>query len=688
MNTKNIFYSSSANANFFPDNTRSDFQCLIDEQRFNYLGSDHIKAAVKNVVFQNKFSTFHTTNFQPDIVIIQDYGKNFRFGRPSYKYEGIYTRGEVDIGSGLDYYLFEIGSFGEGKNFSRRNFTDVKLVCRTVNSPFKEDLTSITIHNIYLHDESIESVKELIAYLNRVYSSIEFDLEQENSETQEYKQRDTSKLFRSYNNGHSLFYDKRSHGLDVLLSYDLCKILGYDEHDLKCYDSPNLRTLVHTVLLEQKIDNSKTYKLEDLKHFTSNSYSNTTLDSPFPTNPRFMKIFDDNLLRLTNSVKSGRKINLTINKPNIIGLRTSLNMPDIFKSGYDTQIEFFNVRDHPEGIQIHEVKNPIFFDTTLEKLANPEFKFIDVETGKTPNFTLGVPTYIQVLTKTSPMSKRFNLFLDSSDKISKALFPSNTPYDFTIRLPERVEFGKHWEVTLKNLFTGNDFFNLFEDTCTFKAEKWRTNGPLDLSGLTPIDNDDLLMKNKKFEVKNGRYKNIEQLCNYIETMLKKEGFSVRMSIKNGKLHIKSTEEVSIQEHSKRFTIRRFQLKFSPHLAIILGMQKTLDREYKVLLDRDFVGDYKPQISLLAPVTFLVHCDVVQNCIFGTENVQILRVISSNFNSQEKIKSFSFYQDEFVDLAVKEFSTIRLRISDNTGNLIKSTQSHPTRCQIQFLKKDI
>ena len=118
------------------------------------------------------------------------------------------------------------------------------------------------------------------------------------------------------------------------------------------------------------------------------------------------------------------------------------------------------------------------------------------------------------------------------------------------------------------------------------------------------------------------------------------------------------------------------------------MQRTLDREFKISIEnREFSADFKTQISLLAPVNFLVHCDIVQNCIFGTESIQILRVISSNFNPQENIKSFSFYQDEFVDLAVKEFSTIRIQISDNTGNIIKSTQSQPTRCQIHFHKKE-
>ena len=78
--------------------------------------------------------------------------------------------------------------------------------------------------------------------------------------------------------------------------------------------------------------------------------------------------------------------------------------------------------------------------------------------------------------------------------------------------------------------------------------------------------------------------------------------------------------------------------------------------------------------------------MVSETIYGTETIKLLRMVTSNFDKEDKIKTFSFYQDEFADLAVKEFSTIKIQITDNTGNLIKSTRSYPTRCQIQFVKK--
>ena len=40
----------------------------------------------------------------------------------------------------------------------------------------------------------------------------------------------------------------------------------------------------------------------------------------------------------------------------------------------------------------------------------------------------------------------------------------------------------------------------------------------------------------------------------------------------------------------------------------------------------------------------------------------------------------------MDLNVKEFSTMRIQLVDATGNLIKSGNHIPTRCQVEFVKK--
>ena len=124
--TKSIFYASNSYSAKFSNNTRSSFKCQIDPNEFDYFKHDDISAAIKSITFQNSFNTYKAKNDSPNLILIQ----NFINEEPLLKYEGKYAiPHNIDIKSGLDYYIFASGEklFAEGKNFSNRNFTDVKI---------------------------------------------------------------------------------------------------------------------------------------------------------------------------------------------------------------------------------------------------------------------------------------------------------------------------------------------------------------------------------------------------------------------------------------------------------------------------------------------------------------------------------------------------------------------------------
>ena len=78
-----------------------------------------------------------------------------------------------------------------------------------------------------------------------------------------------------------------------------------------------------------------------------------------------------------------------------------------------------------------------------------------ITSNETPDLAYGSPTYIQVVIRKSEMDKHFNIFLDSTCKKSKHLYPTNTCIDFTIELPQSLKFNQHWEITLNTLFVPN-----------------------------------------------------------------------------------------------------------------------------------------------------------------------------------------------------------------------------------------
>ena len=126
---------------------------------------------------------------------------------------------------------------------------------------------------------------------------------------------------------------------------------------------------------------------------------------------------------------------------------------------------------------------------------------------------------------------------------------------------------------------------------------------------------------------------------------------------------------------------------SPALANILGFDRTNEHDFVIPFEikRSCSATYSPNIELLIPRNFMILCDVVSESVFGSKSIKILKLLSTNFEIERDIINFQFHQEEFVDIAIKEFASIRIQIVDTTGDLIKSIQKYPTRCQIQFMK---
>ena len=132
----------------------------------------------------------------------------------------------------------------------------------------------------------------------------------------------------------------------------------------------------------------------------------------------------------------------------------------------------------------------------------------------------------------------------------------------------------------------------------------------------------------------------------------------------------------------------YDVILSPSLSNILGFDTTSMKEHKLNFEKRNIREstFSPNIYMLIPTNFIIMCNIVGNSVFGGVPAKILKIISSNFQPDHEIINFSFYQDELVDLDIKEFSSIQIKIVDTTGSPIKLAQSFPTRCQIQFIKK--
>ena len=687
-NNKNIYYTSNSFQTDYPENSRSSFLNRIDEHKFHYINKQNIKIGLKEITFENTYNTFKTKYGNPNMIIIQDnYGEKI-----NPLFEKIHPgpeSPEIDIKSGLDYYILsdQKPPYGICNLKTPHSFTDVQI-SGFFPSVIRDDqhVIRFIVHNIYFHDIPLESDKELIAYLNHVFHNIEFNVPSvPPSRPEGFKlDREKKTLFDVDKYGVVTFWDKRHMGLDIFLSNELCKILGFTKDLLVQDNNETLQGLLFSNFAEKKIENirreidwvfSLLYKPEDLRTFTTDTNVKDILDTKWDNDHGYFRISQDGNIRdsYLNKVISTNKVDLEQVKPVLLGLRTSLSKPDIFKNCmYDTQIEFLNVKDMSSGIQIFRVQQPTLHDTSIEKISNVEFELIDIDTGTRPNFSIGTPTFLQfhVNDKIS-MSHRFNLFLDSSDKLSQTYFPTNNSSDFCIKLPERLEFNKTWEIALKNIFIGNDLFNIYSESCWFSFNII-TEKTIDANADTRIFLDD------------GLFKTTKELCEYIQSIFEQKKLKLKISVRNKSNRVKIICE---EEKKARSGYYKYIMKISPMLANILGFDRSNLNEFIIPLHikRSFSATYSPDIDLLVPRNFMILCDVVSESVFGSKSIKILKLLSTNFDRKKEIINLGFHQEEFVNIAIKEFASIRIQIVDTTGELIKSKQKYPTRCQIQFMK---
>ena len=681
---KSIYYTSNSSSSKYPMNTRTSFVNQIDEHEFHYIDNKSIHVGLKGITFENRYNTFTPEYGSPNMIIVQD---NFGQKANTQHYETRYGPDlpEINIRSGLDYYLLSDLSppYRQGKLKTLRGFTDVKISGFFPTS-YEGFFQRFIVHNLYFHESALESDRELISYLNHVFHNIEFDIPTQPEAREELFRldRENKVLFDIDKDGFSTFYDKGYMGLDIFVSNDLCQILGFIGQELQDLECNSLRGLLFSNFINKK-NRDRTedlFKAKFLERFTEDENIRELIDYSWGEAHRYCRISQDRPIRTSFDayVTSTREIDLAKGGSVLLGLRTSLTKPDIFKNCvYDTQIEFLNVRDRAGGVQVFEVHHPTFHQTTIEKVSNAKFELIDIDTGERPNFSQGSPTYIHFhVSEKDEMSTRFNIFLDSSDKLSSHYFPTNSCADFRIKLPERLVFGRKWEIALKNIFISNDLFNIYGGTCWINVKMAKNP-----AGVAVFED----FFDKTIYLEDGLYKTVKGLCEYIQTLFEREKLKLKITLR----HKTNQVKITCGETRPRGGYFKYIVTISSMLANILGFDRTNSNNFEIpfrILKKSLQAAYAPNIELLTPRNFMILCDLVSESVFGSKSVNILKLCSTNYDRERKILTFSSHQDEFVELAIKEFASIHIRIVDTTGDPIKSGGTYPTRCQIQFRKK--
>ena len=128
-----------------------------------------------------------------------------------------------------------------------------------------------------------------------------------------------------------------------------------------------------------------------------------------------------------------------------------------------------------------------------------------------------------------------------------------------------------------------------------------------------------------------------------------------------------------------------ELRLSKYLASILGFTSSPKQYQTLRFDQnpEYIAPHNPNLFLVYPKNLIVGCNIVDDTIFGGQNVKLLRLITNSDNLESDILNFQFQQDEKVMLGIREFKSIHISIMDVTGSPVKSESNFPSRLQLMF-----
>ena len=626
--SRNIFYASNTQSELFPYNTRTQFNQYVDVHNLDYIKQDDIEVAIKSIAFDNTQSIhILPTIEQPHIMIVQEISEEEPYKQ--FMRTILNTKGEK---SGVMKSLRNANKIEEVIDISKSNDFVIVNNCDArriiVQSHLDREFSNILfisnntiIHHIYLHYKECFYLDTFINHINDVLKSVTF-----------------------YHDGGKIETD--------LIQKE------YELHALP------FKVLIHEYIAETLgIYTEKLKSSQLLDYF--NNIQDCTKDSPAFMFMNDVYKFKQQLVYY--EVKRGispLKVHPRLFRSTLYGIRSNISETTISSAHYDTIVGLFQDYGKHDVLNI-EFQNPPFFKTRKELLSHAQFSIFDLDSSKnnqTPS--IGSPTYIHTIVQAAPkrMKRPFTIFLDSSCPISKQLYPENTNTDFIIELPERLNFRQNWTVTLKTLFLSNKIQNI--EDCHVQYKK-----------INPIG---YIVREKTFALKNGNYGTLASFIYEIAEEFKRTSMPFSISeVENGRVKIKMKGRLKNGYKS--------ELRLSKYLASILGFTSSPKQYQTLRFDQnpEYIAPHNPNLFLVYPKNLIVGCNIVDDTIFGGQNVKLLRLITNSDNLESDILTFQFQQDEKVMLGIREFKSIHISIMDVTGSPVKSESNFPSRLQLMF-----
>lgn len=409
------------------------------------------------------------------------------------------------------------------------------------------------------------------------------------------------------------------------------------------------------------------------------------------TNSKFTSLLDEKLLHYIPkckklqvalksisfaSLKSSENLTTAANATtkHVLGLRSNITSEPIFCTlNCDKIFSIFQINDWNKDRITIEIDNPIFYQSTFELIANPQFELIELISNSTLvgiDSIKSVPTVIEItVTSESMHAPPFHMVFMSNDKNSKQIFKENNNVNFSIQLNQRIQFESQWTLVLKSCLMSSHIYNIQTEDFIYTfiyIEKTKGRG-----------------KRKKVFVSGyidcGRYTTKLEIIDHLNKKMKQDKIPITFSVDEDKCGAEYT--------SDDFEDKSSLLNLAPNLANLLGYSKNAEKAYMIRFSTNlpYYGLHPININYGLPKALLINCALVNKIVVGENLMSTLRLIyldDSDFKQQ--VVNFTFRQNTYAVIGTNWFDGIKFSITDLKGNILKAENNHPTILHLLFV----
>ena len=632
MDHHSIYFSSTAQGDIFPNNTRSNFENSLND--LDHIKEENLEVAIRSITFDNSIESVKIARHRsPDLISFEKINLSnnldlLNFRNHDTKINFVSNKNEkIKYNQNRQYIICFHGdnpklldTFWFENEMAR--FTSINIIFFPKKKKKKKKKSTYIMRNIYLNPQILRTHQDFVSLMNNCLSNFVFT------------SLPTSKVKINQNKIFVTDLDNKT----VLLGRQFLRLLEVTKEDISSVTS------IRELAKKNDIDSEK----QTYANFKFKEIINSILNQ---TDYVFYQL----------KMGQNKGCCLKLSKKEVYALRTNyLQTTNFRNSQFDKIVSIFSVSSLDNNVVQINFSNPIYFKTNKSLLSHTQFKLIDTDTNQEPKFLLGSPTYIHAMTR--PLSSYHNVknvYLDSSCPISKEMFQSNTNMSFKIKLAETFLLEGDWSICLKKLIIPASMNNVYKDYCIMKIR-------LENNIYTDI------------HIESGYYPTITDLLEQIQHQMDVNLIPVNFNIHNGKVII---------THSSKG-----ELSFTSSLANILGFIQSADTQlYQIHLESSptIQAQFDPNLDFLLPKNIIVTTDVVESSIFAAQHVKILRLISNNHKTSKNspLLEFEFIHDEWVKLDIKSFETIQINILDVTGKIVESSSDLPSFLELQMIKLD-